>query len=146
MTARQPIPISAQQNFWYALTFALQANASGSQVLILANDSEFDLYSLTAVTDQDATLTGNTQGQRPENFSLALKDLSSGRDFQSEAIRRGNIAGLTEFNVLAEGRPIRFPRKEQIQVTVNNLVAVAINVQITLHGYKIFTNFPPALA
>lgn len=143
MSARQPIPLSAQQNFWYALTVVLGANAAVSNVLIMANDSEFDLYSIMASTDQDAPLAANTQGQVPENFSLLLKDLSSGRDFMSEPIRRSNICGLARFNPNPEGRPIRFPRKEQIQVTLTNLVAVQITVQLAFHGYKIFTNLPP---
>lgn len=144
MSARQPIPLSAQQNFWYGLTLVLGANATVSQVLILANDSDFDLYTITASTDQDAPLTANTQGQRPENFSLLLKDMSSGRDFMSEPMRRSNICGLALTGPTPEGRPIRFPRKEQLQVTMTNLVAVQITVQLALHGYKIFTNLPPA--
>ena len=88
MAVRTPIPLSAQQPFVYALTMILGANANVSNVLIMANDSEFDLYEIFASTDQDAPLTGNTQGQRPECFSVLLKDLSSGRDFSSEALRR----------------------------------------------------------
>lgn len=138
-------PLSAQQEFFYAVTFAaIAANATASQVLILANDSDFDLYAITAVTDQDAQVSANTQGQRPENFSLLMKDTSSGRDFMTEAVRRGNICGNTLTNVLASGRPIRFPRKEQLQLSVTNLVGVPITVQLVFHGYKIFTNLPPA--
>lgn len=130
--------------FFYAFTLTLAANAGGAYTLILGNDSDFDFQSLLAVTDQDASLTANTQGQLPNNFAMSIKDLTSGRDWMSEPIQRGGICGDVLANTLNEGKRIRFPRKQQLTFTLTNLVAVEITVQIILKGSKVFVRGPGA--
>lgn len=142
MSQTGAIDLSKECPFFYAFTLDLDASAGGDYTLILGNDSEFDLQSIIAVTNQDASLTTNTQGQLPNNFSMLIKDLSSGRDFMSQAIQRGGICGDLLANTLNEGKRIRFPRKEQLSFTLQNLVAVPIQVQIILKGFKVFVRGP----
>lgn len=145
MQAKQPIPLELQMPFTYSFTFNLNANAAGNQILVLDNDSEFDLYAITAATDQDGTLTAAVGPvQLPENFSLLLTNQTTGRAMSSELLRRGNVCGNSFTNVLPEGRPIRFPRKTQLQMQILNLVAVPIVVQVAFKGYKVFNSLPGA--
>lgn len=145
MQARQPIPLGTQQPFIYSQTFNLTANAASSQLLILDNDSDFDLLAITAATDQDGTLTAATgPAQLPENFTLLITNQSTGRQFSNEPLRRGNLCGNAFAFVLPEGRPIRFQRKTQLQLQIQNLVAVAIVVQVAFKGYKILGTLPGA--
>lgn len=137
------IPLASEQPFSYVLNFSLTSQASDTKLLILDGDSEFDLLGITATTDQDGTLTGATgPTQLPENFSMLLTNVSSGRQFSSAALNRGNICGNAFTNFVREGKVIRFPRKQQLQIQVTNLVALTIAVQIALKGYKVFNRLP----
>lgn len=142
---KNAIPLDQGAPQFYALSFTLASLATGTQVLILDNDSEFDLCIISGVTDQDGTLTAATgPTQLPENFALSIKNLGSGRLFMNEPIRRGNICGVAFTNWSPEQRAIRFPKKAQLEISVQNLVALQIVVQITLKGYKVFNRLPGA--
>ena len=142
---KQAVGSSQQTPQFYVIDFALQANAQSTQTLILDNDSEFDLYGLTAVTDQDGSLAADTAPvQLPENFSLTIENQTTGRKFMNTLVRRGNICGVAFANFVPEGSRIRFPRKTQFNITVQNLVNAAINVQLCLKGYKVYGALPGA--
>lgn len=132
---REAIPISQQQPFTYVVNVSLNASSSGNFVLILANDSEFDLQSISATTSQD--LVGDNTP--PNNFTLIVRDSTSGRDYSSAPVNRNNLAGLVPRNIENEGRCIRWPRKQQLDFGFQNLTANPLTVQVALKGYKVFT-------
>lgn len=132
---REAIPLSQQQNFTYVVPVTLAASSTGSFTLILANDSEFDLQAISATTSQDL-VTDNTP---PNNFSLIVRDSTSGRDYSSAPVNRNNLAGLFPRNIENEGRCIRFPRKQQLDFQFQNLTANPLTIQVALKGYKVFT-------
>lgn len=131
----EAIPLSLQQPFTYVVQLTLGASSSGSYTLILANDSEFDLQSITATTSLDLPATNNFP---PNNFSLLMRDVTGGRDYSTAPVNRNNLAGLVPTNVPNEGRCIRFPRKQQIEFQVVNLETSSNTIQIALKGYKVF--------
>ena len=142
---KQAVPTSQQTPQFYVINFTLNANAQLTQTLILDNDSEFDLFAIEGVTDQDGTLTAATgPTQIPENFSIQIENQTTGRKFMNDLVRRGNICGKAFSNMTPEGARIRFPRKTQLNITVQNLVAVAIVVQICFKGYKVYNAVPGA--
>ena len=132
---REAIPLSQQQPFTYIVPVTLTASGSASFTLILANDSEFDLQSISATTSADAI----TDATPPNNFNLIVRDSTSGRDYSSAPVNRNNLAGLVPRNIENEGRCIRFPRKQQLDFQFQNLVAAGLTVQVALKGYKVFT-------
>ena len=113
----------------------LAANASGSYTLILANDSEFDFQAVSATTSQDAI----TDATAPNNFTIIVRDSTSGRDYSSAPVNRNNFAGLFTRYIENEGRCIRFPRKQQLDFQFQNLTANPLTIQVALKGYKVFT-------
>lgn len=142
---KQAVSLSQQTPQFYAINFTLTANQQLTDTLILDNDSEFDLYGFEAVTDQDGTLAAGTAPVFiPENFSVSIENQTTGRKFMNTLIRRGNITGKAFSNFVAEGARIRFPRKTQLSINVQNLVAATIQVQLCLKGYKVFTQFQGA--
>ncbi len=142
---KQAVKSEQQTPHFYVSNFTLTANAQGTNLLILDNDSEFDLFALTATTDQDGTLTAATgPTQLPENFSLIIQNQTTARQFMNGLVNRGNICGVQFTNLVPEGARIRFPRKNQFSITVQNLVAITINVQICLKGYKVYSQIPGA--
>jgi len=142
---KNAIPLEQGAPQFYAKTFTILTTATGTDVLVLDNDSEFDLCIISATTDQDGTLTAATgPTQLPENFALSIKNLGSGRTFMNEFIRRGSICGVAFTNWTPEQRAIRFPKKAQLEISVQNLVGVTIVVQIVLKGYKVFNRLPGA--
>jgi hypothetical protein len=131
---RDAIPLNLQQPFDYVVVQTLGANASGSQTLILAQDSEFDLQLVTATTSEDAT----TDAVPPNNFAVLMRDVTGGRDYMTAPVQRNNFAGIVPVNTVNEGRCIRFPRKQQIEFQFQNLTANPITIQLVLKGYKVF--------
>lgn len=129
-----PIPLATQQPFTYLVNSGvIAASGNASVLLILGMDSEFDLYAITASSSVDTTPTAIAN-----NFSLLMRDVTSGRDYSTAAVDRFNLAGLLPTNTLPEGRCIRFPRKQQIQFVFQNLTGTSHTVSLALHGYKIF--------
>jgi len=130
-----PIPITEQQPFTYIVnSVAMAANAADQQLLIFGFDSDFDFYTITAATSVDTTAAIIAN-----NFTLQLKDVTSGRDFSTGPVQRFNLAGVIPTNVLGGPRCIRFGRKQQIQFNFLNLTANPLTVQVALTGYKVFT-------
>jgi hypothetical protein len=129
-----PIPLANQQPFSYVINSGVMAaNSNASTLLILGMDSDFDFYYLSASTDADtaANVINN-------NFTLLLKDVTTGRDYMTGPVQRFNLAGVIATNVEVEARCIRFPKKQQLQFQFQNLTAGNLSVQIVLHGYKVF--------
>lgn len=140
---KTPVGSNQQTPQFYVQNFTLGANAGSTQTLILDADSEFELYGIEAVTNQDGQLaTDATPVQPPENFTLEIENQTTGRKFMNAPVRRGNICGKAFSNFVIEGVRVRFPRKTQFNITVQNLTAVAITVQICLKGYKVYNLVP----
>ncbi len=128
-----PIPLSEQQPFTYIVNAAIPANAGAQTMLILGNDSDFDFFTMSASTSADTNAA-----VIPNNFSLLMKDTTTGRDFSTGPVNRFNLAGVLPTNFMGGPRCIRIGRKEQIEFNFVNLTGADITVQIALIGYKVF--------
>jgi len=131
-----PIPLANQQPFSYTVNSGVMTGFSNaSTLLILGMDSDFDFYYMSAST---TGATAEVANVITNNFTLLMRDVTSGRDYSTGPVNRFNLAGVIASNVEVEARCIRFPKKQQIQFQFQNLVATDLSVQLVLHGYKVF--------
>ena len=129
-----PIPLATQQPFTYVVdSGVIAANGNASQLLILGMDSDFDFYYMSSSTSADAAANAINN-----NFTLLMRDVTSGRDYMTGPVQRFNLAGVIATNVEVEARCIRFPKKQQIQFQFQNLTGGNLSIQLVLHGYKVF--------
>lgn len=96
------------------------------------DDAHFVMSHLGA----SATATAGT-GTAYETFNVAIKNLASGRDLQSD-----DVFGATLFGTI--GLPYRFPtrylfhRRRQFAVIIQNLVGGANTIRFSVIGYKVY--------
>lgn len=111
----------------------LAANAAGQQNLVLMADSYFELMAVFATGGADAT-TENTLVS-PNNFSLLIRDNTTGRDLMSQRVPQRLLAG-NAFNGFLQRRPIVFEPQSSLLFDYLNLTAANNSVTIALVGYK----------
>ena len=141
--------------FVYSVDISISTlSGTGTKMLVLGADSEFELYCFEARTSLDnasqagATLGGATvlanPTQQPDNFKILIKDISTGRDLFTNSLPRSLVCGSMANFFIPEGYRIRFPRQNQLQFDFVNLYtgwptgATSIDITFALRGYKIF--------
>lgn len=120
--------------FVYVVTSSLGANASGSTTLIMQADSRFELMGIFGTGGADAT-TENTL-QYPNNFTVSIRDQTTGRDLMSAPVPQRVLCG-NAFKQFLEKRGIIFEPQSNLLFTFTNLTAATNNITLALHGYKI---------
>lgn len=111
----------------------LPASGTGVATFNIEADSDFAwLYGTRFVTD-----SANANPQANVLETVNIRDSGSGRVLSNTAVAMDNYFGTVQQpNVLAQ--PKLFRAGGTVQVTVQNLEAVARNVRLAFHGAKLF--------
>lgn len=122
--------------FVYVVTATLGAavGATSSSTLIMQADSRFELMGILGTGGQAST-TEDAQ-VAPNNFTLQIRDQTTGRDLMSAPVPQRVLCG-NAFNQFLQKRGIVFEPQSNLLFTFTNLTANTNNVTIALHGYKI---------
>lgn len=120
--------------FAYATDFApLGASATTSNNINILTDSAFFITSAVAV-ETDAA---NTVFLAQMPLLVSLSDTGSGRTFSNTPVHASNWFGTAEEPKIWDVPKLLAPGAT-FQVTLQNLEAVARNVRLAFHGFKIF--------
>ena len=121
---------------WIITSASLTANGgTNTQVLQLGTDSTFELTDISARTSLDAI----TDEQHPDNFTLFIRDTSTGREFMNAPVYRSLITNNIFSGKHSERRRLIFPVNNQFQFDFVNKDANYANiVTLALKGYKLF--------
>lgn len=144
MNSPATTPITQASPFTYGVTINLAGvvGQTATGQIIFGDDSDFVLYDILIATDQDGLLIGNVTGQIPNNLRVQIKDNTAAREWYSQPLMRGVVAGQLLAHDRQEGMRIAITPKRQFMITVVNLTAVAIVVDFAFKGYKIFNRTP----
>jgi hypothetical protein len=120
--------------FWAVVpTASLGASTSNTFVLQLGQDSYFEWHGLWASTDQDADTDF-----MPNNFSVLIKDLSTGIQLMDQRIPQRILCGPANGGFKRLVRPVQFNPGANISFDVLSLYSGgALVVTLVLDGYKI---------
>lgn len=120
--------------FVYVVTTSIAANSTSSTTLIMQADSRFELMGILGTGGNAAT---TEDGQvAPNNFTLQIRDQTTGRDLMSAPVPQRVLCG-NAFNQFLQKRGIVFEPQSNLLFTFTNLTGNTNNVTIALHGYKI---------
>lgn len=124
----------AKDYFAYSIDFLpLAASATQRAAFQVQNDSDFLLIGLAGVWRVPATaVVDGNQAATVEMFSSG-----SGRLLSNRAMDYLNWFG-TAREPMYTPYPKLLERASEFAVTLNNLTAVAFNVRLAFHGFKIF--------
>ncbi len=119
--------------FVYVVTSSIAASSTSSTTLIMQADSRFELMGILGTGGAAAT---TEDGQvAPNNFTLQIRDQTTGRDLMSAPVPQRVLCG-NAFNQFLQKRGIVFEPQSNLLFTFTNLTAATNNVTIALHGYK----------
>ena len=120
--------------FVYVVSSSIAANSTSSTTLIMQADSRFELMGILG-TGGNAATTEDAQ-VAPNNFTLQIRDQTTGRDLMSAPVPQRVLCG-NAFNQFLQKRGIVFEPQSNLLFTFTNLTGNTNNVTIALHGYKI---------
>jgi len=119
--------------FVYVVTSTIAASSTSSSTLIMQADSRFELMGILGTGGNLAT---TEDGQvAPNNFTLQIRDQTTGRDLMSAPVPQRVLCG-NAFNQFLQKRGIVFEPQSNLLFTFTNLTAATNSVTIALHGYK----------
>jgi hypothetical protein len=120
--------------FVYVVTSSIAASSTSSTTLIMQADSRFELMGILGTGGVAAT---TEDGQvAPNNFTLQIRDQTTGRDLMSAPVPQRVLCG-NAFNQFLQKRGIVFEPQSNLLFTFTNLTGAANNITLALHGYKI---------
>lgn len=119
--------------FVYVVTSTIAANSTSSTTLIMQADSRFELMGILGTGGNVATTEDNQVA--PNNFTLQIRDQTTGRDLMSAPVPQRVLCG-NAFNQFLQKRGIVFEPQSNLLFTFTNLTGASNNVTIALHGYK----------
>lgn len=119
--------------FVYVVSTAIAASSTSSTTLIMQADSRFELMGILGTGGQAST-TEDAQ-VAPNNFTLQIRDQTTGRDLMSAPVPQRVLCG-NAFNQFLQKRGIVFEPQSNLLFTFTNLTGNTNNVTIALHGYK----------
>ncbi len=120
--------------FVYVVASSIAASSTSSTTLIMQADSRFELMGILGTGGQAAT---TEDGQvAPNNFTLQIRDQTTGRDLMSAPVPQRVLCG-NAFRQFLEKRGIVFEPQSNLLFTFTNLQALTCNITLALHGYKI---------
>ena len=120
--------------FVYVVASSIAASSTSSTTLIMQADSRFELMGILG-TGGNAATTEDAQVS-PNNFTLQIRDQTTGRDLMSAPVPQRVLCG-NAFKQFLEKRGIIFEPQSNLLFTFTNLTAAANNITLALHGYKI---------
>jgi hypothetical protein len=122
--------------FVYVVTASLGAavGATSSTTLIMQADSRFELMGIFGTGGTDATTENSLQ--YPNNFTVSIRDQTTGRDLMSAPVPQRVLCG-NAFKQFLEKRGIIFEPQSNLLFTFTNLTAATNSITLALHGYKI---------
>lgn len=127
LTNRNAIP------FYYVVNVTIAAGSSAATTLIMMADSYFELAGIFGSTSN----TNEATQVSPNNFSVQIRDQTSGNDLMSNQVQQRVLCG-NAFNGLYEKRPIVFEPQSNLLFDFRNLDALnPVTVQLVLKGTKI---------
>jgi hypothetical protein len=110
---------------------AVGIGTSAQTTLIFQADSYFELVGIFARTTSDTATD-----VAPNNFSVQIRDQTTGNDLMSNQIDQAILAG-NAFNGFLQKRGIVFEPQSNLFFDFRNVTAAAKTATIVLHGYKI---------
>jgi len=119
--------------FVYVVTSTIAANSTSSTTLIMQADSRFELMGILGTGGNVATTEDNQVA--PNNFTLQIRDQTTGRDLMSAPVPQRVLCG-NAFNQFLQKRGIVFEPQSNLLFTFTNLTGASNNVTLALHGYK----------
>lgn len=124
----------AKQRFTHALLWQpIAASATLARSFTADTDSWFVALGATATSRDVATAA--IVADRP--LTVEIKATSGGRDFQSQAEDFDNVFGTAQLPAVW-GAPLFVKPAATIQITLNNMIATARDIRISVFGFKIF--------
>lgn len=99
-------------------------------------DGASDIMVLSAVGVVTDTLNTTFYAQRP--LTAVINDTGSNRQLSNLSVKFDNWFGTAELPKYWD-IPRFFGRQSVVQLTLTNQAAIAFNVEVALHGFKIFT-------
>jgi hypothetical protein len=127
-TNRSAIP------FIYTVSVSIAASSTAQTTLIMQADSYFELRSILGTGGANATTEDSLVN--PNNFSVSIRDQTTGNDITSGRIPQRILCG-NAFNSYIQQRPILFEPQSNLFFDFLNLTAGTNAVTLALHGYKI---------
>lgn len=121
--------------FIYTVTAEdIAASSSRQATLIFQADSRFELMAIFA----SSTVPEETTQVSPNNFSLLIRDQTTGRDLMSNRVPQRILCG-NAFNGFLQKRGIVFEPQSNLLFDFLNLANAGnpIDVTVALHGYKL---------
>ena len=117
--------------FTYVVTTAsLAAGAVGTVTLIMQSDSEFYLCEWLGMSTAETAADVS-----PNNFTVAIRDQSTGRDLMSAAVPQRLFSG-NAYNGNLEATAVKFLPQSNLVFTITNTAGGANTVTVVLKGYK----------
>lgn len=125
--------------FYVAVSAAMSGNASSQIPLVLDDDYDFDLHSITVSSTLD-----DPDDQRPNFFSVQITDKNSSRIWASDRVPEAAMVSGYDLN-----RPVRLASRSNLSFDFLNLSASANTATVVLHGFKVVartssTTFSPS--
>ena len=124
--------------FYLVSSGALNANASGQVTLVLQTDSFFELVSLGASCTMDTTRSDGAALANPfspNNFSVQITDLSTGRQLSNARIPQRVITPQRGFYF---PQPILFTPSSNLLFDFLDVSGATNTISLVLQGYKVF--------
>lgn len=118
--------------FIYTVQATVPANGSAQSTLIFQADSRFELMGIFGTTN----LASEATEVAPNNFSLSIRDQTTGRDLMSTRVPQRILCG-NAFNGFLQKRGVVFEPQSNLLFDFLNLTAGDRVITIALHGYKI---------
>lgn len=111
---------------------SIAGNSSRQATLIFQADSRFELMAIFAAS----TASNEATEVSPNNFSLLIRDQTTGRDLMSNRVPQRILCG-NAFNGFLQKRGIVFEPQSNLLFDFLNLTGDPISVTVALHGYKL---------
>lgn len=120
--------------FAYGTNFSpLAASATTTNPIAINSDSAFFILAATAVE----TATDNTTFLTQHPLLVQLAEGGASRNFFNESLHFDEVFGSAELPMVWPLPKLLLPNST-LNVTLQNLEAVARNVRVAFHGFKVF--------
>lgn len=113
-------------------TLAAGAGSAAQTTLIFQADSYFELVGIFATS----TVAGEATEVAPNNFSVAIRDQTTGNDLMSAQIPQRVLCG-NAFNGFLQKRGIVFEPQSNLFFDFRAIATGGLTATVVLHGYKI---------
>ena len=122
--------------FWYTVTATIAAaNGTAQTTLILQSDSYFELHTISGTGGATAATENATVN--PNNFSLSIRDQTTGRDITQGRVPQRLLCGNAFNGAPVIRRPLLFEPQSNLFFDFLDLTgAINNSITLTLAGVK----------